>query len=75
MQKNELDSMSQLIIGYLELLKNPKKVVGNMSYDEYCEWLEDGSLDDLLAARTVFEKENLTEHIKVIDIYIKKLQN
>ena len=72
--ENELNPIQQIITGYPELLKHPKNVVGKMSYDEYCEWLEEGSLEDLIEARKVFDKDDLQEHIKVMDIYIKKLQ-
>lgn len=74
MQKNELELVEQLVSGYEDLLKHPIKIVGKMTYDEYCDWLELGSLEDLIETRKVFVKDNLTRHINVIDIYIKKLQ-
>jgi hypothetical protein len=72
--KNELEPIQELVSGYLDLLKHPRKIVGKMTYDEYCDWLEPGSLEDLIAARKVFVKDNLTRYVDVIDTYIKKLQ-
>ena len=73
--RNELEPIQELVSGYLDLLKNPIKIVGDMTYDEYSDWLELGTLDDLIATRKVFVKNKLTRHIDVLDIYIKKLQN
>jgi hypothetical protein len=72
--QNDLSPIEKLVSGYLELLNNPLKVVGGMSYDEYCELLDDGSLEDLIETRKVFDEHSLTEHIKIIDIYIKNFE-
>jgi len=74
MKKNELEPIQELVSGYLDLLKHPIKIVGGMTYDEYCDWLELGSLEDLIETRKVFVKDNLTRYVDVIDIYIKKPQ-
>ena len=57
---------------YEEIISNPLNVIGNMSYDEYMDWLDMGSEDDLRAALRVFEKNEMPEdYIEIIKIKLK----
>ena len=52
--------------------------VEKMSFDDFCDWLDNSlTLDDLLQARNIVKETVKTpqEHFKIIDNYIKKIQD
>jgi len=58
---------------FYQKLTNPHNIVGDMDYDQFCDWLDLATcVEDLQAARREFEKaKGLEEYIKVIDAQIK----
>ena len=58
---------------YLGLI-DPCEVVKGMSYDEFIDWLELGTKDDILQAIKVFEEKKLVEHVKIMNIYLDKMK-
>lgn len=43
---------------YEQLIDNPMNIVGDMSYDEYCDWLDLGTKEDLEATLEKFKSTN-----------------
>lgn len=56
---------------YLEI-KRPRNLVKDMSFDDFCDWCDKGTREDLEAALVEFEKDNLPEHCRIIKYKLGK---
>lgn len=43
------------------LVKEPMLIVGDMTFDDFCDWVDLGTKDDLIACLKVFESNNMSE--------------
>lgn len=58
---------------YKELIANPINIIGNMSYDEYIDWLEIGSTEDLKRTLIKFKESNVPiTYINVLSLVLDK---
>ena len=60
-----------LELAYLELIE-PENLVKRMSYEEFVEWAELGTKEDLQFAICEFEKAGLHDHVKIMEIVMRK---
>ena len=60
--------MEGLIDMYEELLSDPNEIVGDMTFDEYCEWVDLGTLEDWIACLKVFKEKGMHEaYIRILE--------
>lgn len=56
---------------FYEKLSKPSVLTEDMSFDEFLDWLDLGTESDVRAAIAAFEKDGLTEHVKVMKVHLK----
>lgn len=56
---------------FYEKLSQPSVLTEDMSYDEFCDWLELGTEDDIRAAIKAFKQDGLDEHVEVMELHLK----
>jgi len=61
----------QELVDFYEKMINPRELTRGMSYDEFTEWVELGTIEEVESAISSFEKENMNEHVEIMKIYIK----
>jgi len=66
--------VAKLEKAYKEIIK-PSNLVNGMTYDEFLDWVEIGTIDEIECAIKAFEKDDLQEHIKIMKITVKKLKS
>lgn len=60
--------MERLLEMYDEILSDPNLIVGDMSFDEYCEWVDLGNIDDWKACLEVFKAKDMNEaYIRILE--------
>lgn len=59
---------------YEKTIMHPANIVRGMSYDDFINWLELGTDEDIANAREVFEKEGMEQYVNIIDGYLKNKQ-
>lgn len=67
-----MDEINELV-DYYESIIAPETIVDGMDYDEFHEWVELGTKDEIECAIVEFKKSNLPHHVKIMEIYISKL--
>ncbi len=63
------ESLDQM---FLEL-KDPRELVKDMNYDEFSDWIEQGTAEEIECAIAAFEDVGLTEHVKVMKVYVNRM--
>lgn len=57
---------------FYEKLTQPSTLVEDMTYNEFMDWLElSDCKEDIQSAIEAFEVDGLTEHVKIMKIYLK----
>lgn len=57
---------------FYEVVKDPHTIVKGMTYDDFNDWLELGTKEDIESAIEAFkEAGGLEDHIKVMEVHIK----
>jgi len=69
-----MDNLNQITNYYENLLSDPRLVVGDMDYDEFVDWLELGTVEDIEEAILVFAKHNMFHHVEIMKITANKLR-
>jgi hypothetical protein len=65
------EGIRKLELAYLEIAE-PENLVRNMSYDEFVDWAELGTKEDIECAIKEFNKVGLKDHVRVMEIIIDK---
>lgn len=50
---------------------HPAQIVRGMSYDDFIDWLEIGTIEDVKCAREVFAEHNMQQHVRIIDGWLE----
>lgn len=65
---------TKVLFSYEQLIDNPLNIVGDMSYDEYCDWLDLGTKEDLKATLEKFVSEKMPQdYIEILKIKLNSL--
>ena len=56
---------------YLVLI-HPEEMVREMTYDEFVDWVELGTKEDIECAIEEFRKYNLDDHVTIMEIVIAR---
>lgn len=56
---------------FYEKLSTPSVLTEDMNFDEFLDWLDLGTEEDVQAAIKAFEKDGLDEHVKVMKVHLK----
>jgi len=65
------DPMDDLNKAYEEIIE-PKNLIKNMNYDEFVDWAEIGTKEDIECAIRVFQAWGLKDHVKIMKIIIER---
>lgn len=57
---------------FYEKLSKPKTLTEDMSYDEFCDWLELGTEEDVKSAIKAFKEDGLDSHVEVMELHLKQ---
>lgn len=63
---NIFDAYNNIII--------PTELVKNMTYDDFIDWLELGTKQDIIETIKIFERYNLNTHIKIMKIHLERMK-
>tara|TARA_R100000541_G_scaffold57994_1_gene68622 strand:+ start:179 stop:607 length:429 start_codon:yes stop_codon:yes gene_type:complete len=58
-------------VEFYEKLTQPSVLTDEMSYDDFLDWLELGTEDDVKSAMEAFIKDGLDEHVKIMKLHLK----
>lgn len=65
---------TKVLFSYEQLIDNPLNIVGDMSYDEYCDWLDLGTKEDLKATLEKFVSAKMPkDYIEILKIKLNSL--
>lgn len=68
------DLLSALTDTYERLLIDPRTIVKDMTFDAFCDWVDLGSKEDLIACLKVFESSKMhVGYTSVIKFKIRQL--
>lgn len=68
--EKEVEAVEQVTDAY-ESMIDPVSFVSDMTIDEFCDWLQLGSEEDVKATLRAFEKCDLPAHISIIKGHLK----
>lgn len=68
--KNE--SIVNIVDAYENIIL-PTELVKDMTYNDFIDWLELLTKEDIIQAIKVFERYKLNNHVKVMRIYVNRL--
>ena len=72
LEKLKSEGITNIVDAYDNIII-PTELVKNMSYDDFIDWLELGSKQDIEAAIKVFERYNLTGYVEIMKIHLKRM--
>ena len=66
-----MDEYDEVEKAYLDMIE-PKKLVEGMSYDDFVDWVEIGTREDIECAIRVFKNWGLNDHVRVMEIVLER---
>ena len=70
----ETENLNEITNFYENLISDPHSVVGDMDYDEFVDWLELGTVEDIEEAILVFAAHNMFHHVTVMKLTANRLR-
>ena len=73
MKGASMDEIELLNSMYVDA-KKPSNIIEGMDYDEFVDWLELGTAEDIKCAMVEFKKDGLSDHVAIMKSFLKKLK-
>lgn len=65
------EDIDEIVKSFEKMHKQPFNIIKDMGLDEFYDWLDDGTIDEVKQCRRVLAEESKNEWVSKIDAYLK----